>query len=137
MPYIYRAELECDDCMRRRALAKVTNNQLDPFITTVEHLLDLWAILDGIDREDEASFDASEFPKILVPSGNCEHCGTCSTCLHFEECDCPERCPSCGETLARCPGHTLLSDPAGWRRINAHDRGDHTLCRLEVCHKDG
>lgn len=82
MPYLYREDYECDDCMKLRARNKVVNNQITPHDEGVEHLLDLWAVLDGIDRSDESTYSVMEFPQVAEQGTMPElHCGRCSAPL--------------------------------------------------------
>lgn len=44
----------------------------------VEHALDRWAALDGVNRADESSFDSDDFPKVIFADqaeGVCGRCG--------------------------------------------------------------
>lgn len=39
-----------------------------------------------------------------------------------------ERCPACGEYIDYCQGHGPIGDPDGYAAIQAHERGDHSVC---------
>lgn len=48
-----------------------------------------------------------------------------------------ERCPVCGDPADYCQGHGETGDPRGWRKMIAHDHGDHTECHPAGCEAAG
>ncbi len=76
--YIYRADLVCPTCvvMGLHGEGRVTLAALD---MGTEDVLDQLAAAEGIDREDEHTFDSGDFPKIVFDSELDEHvrCGGC------------------------------------------------------------
>jgi hypothetical protein len=69
--YSYQAETFCPE----HIVEQLAEIDLDP----VEHALDVLAQGRGIDRQDERSFDQSEFPKVIFAS-QVETPETCATC---------------------------------------------------------
>lgn len=124
--YTYKTEAYCVGCMRRYAMNRVVNNTVNvEDYYTAEHLLELWAIIDGIHRKDETTFDSGEFPKVILDRVDLS-CGTCGTNLGTGE---EYLCPACGYAPDYCNGHGFIGDPRGWRTLFAHDHGDHAWCR--------
>jgi hypothetical protein len=76
--YTYAAENYCGGCVVEAAIAR---GELSPGARgmTVEAALDQWAVADGIDREDESSFDSDVFPKVVFEDQRLqdELCGSC------------------------------------------------------------
>lgn len=74
--YAYQADTHCPDCM-----AAIVGM---PGLHT-EDALTVWAILAGVDRDDERSFDSGDFPKVITRQmaehdaswGADNRCGTC------------------------------------------------------------
>lgn len=69
--YTYNAETWCTDCMGR---------VFDPNgVDITETILDEVAKRIGINRQDEYSFDSSEFPKVIFASSvdSDEYCDSC------------------------------------------------------------
>lgn len=54
-----------------------------------------------------------------------------------EAADDVERCPVCGDPADYCQGHGETGDPRGWRKMIAHDHGDHTECHSAGCEAAG
>lgn len=54
-----------------------------------------------------------------------------------EAADDVERCPVCGDPADYCQGHGETGDPRGWRKVIAHDHGDHTECHPAGCEAAG
>lgn len=42
-------------------------------------------------------------------------------------------CPVCGAPIDYCQGHGEIGDPVGYRRMQAHDNGDHSECHPDGC----
>jgi hypothetical protein len=89
--YTYQAEVLCPPCMMR-ALGF-------PGYSNAEETLDRLAERQGIDRDDERSFDSGEFPKVILSSG------VHGDCTPEEGCD--DRC-LCGDYLGT---ETCYPDP--------------------------
>lgn len=81
--YSYQADIHCPPCIvdifRSQGRTKVA-----PTSIGVEAALNHAAQLEGVNREDERSFDSAEFPKVIFGS-------------QVESSD--ERCGGCGEPL--------------------------------------
>lgn len=79
--YTYCAGNYCPHCIH-----KAMGNMMSPAIEDCERVLDMIAKNDGIDRYDEASYDSSDFPKVIFADqaneageygGERETCGWC------------------------------------------------------------
>ena len=86
--YTYKAEQLHDECLREVLGYGTVNGRRDPL--TVEERLNSIAKRQGIDREDEYSFDSDDFPKVIFESQL--DCGREGQGDH-------EQCDRCGETL--------------------------------------
>lgn len=62
--YTYQAENFTPDGLVAELVAKGTRAP-GALGMSAEHVLDQWATEDGIDREDEWSFDSGDFPKVI------------------------------------------------------------------------
>lgn len=77
--YTYCADEYCEDCIVRVVEIKDECDVVTQLVGA-EPVLDALAIERGIDREDEASFDSDDFPKVIGSwhgdmEGRC--CGRC------------------------------------------------------------
>lgn len=93
--YTYQAETLCPGCINRQFNA---DGRLG---YDAEPALDWHAKLRGIDRQDEASFDSCEFPKVVF-ADQIEACGDCGYCRDGEAVAvgcADELCHGCGEPL--------------------------------------
>lgn len=97
--YTYQAQTLCPHCTMQ-AVSAATNTCFAS-IAPAELFLDQMATTLGIDREDEHSFDSSDFPKVVFASQldqldhfphDCGYDAGCTGCL-------PERCDNCGGEL--------------------------------------
>ena len=77
--YTYKAETLCLDCghgaARRESPDPAPVESMSPEVE-----LNDWARLVGIDRDDEASFDSDDFPKVVFADAvtedeTCDECG--------------------------------------------------------------
>jgi hypothetical protein len=79
--YTFNADVYCADCMRDMAVMAVDSRlPLWAHHGSTEGVLDNWAATAGVDRGDEASFDSSQFPKVIFSSmHDCDgdRCGRC------------------------------------------------------------
>lgn len=78
--YTYNADTYCPDCIVGQVLARnpdIHSTRLD-YINTER---DLWRLANllRINRDNEASFDSGDFPKVVFSSQveDVEHCGSC------------------------------------------------------------
>lgn len=82
--YVYQAEIICPRCVRKNL---VSNNVIQRDIAKLhpEEILDLVAMENNINRNDEYSFDSSVFPKVIfatdVEFGE-DFCGKCGTMVY-------------------------------------------------------
>jgi hypothetical protein len=76
--YVYRADLRCPACTIE---AMIAHRDASPAARDmpVEDVLDQCAAAMTIDRNDETSYDSSEFPKVVlrIELADDDHCGTC------------------------------------------------------------
>lgn len=97
--YDYKSEHQCDHCIRPAALAGATgagSAMAWGDAGTTEDILDEWASMLGLDRDDEASFDQSEFPKRVYEDQAHNDCTPINRCI--------DRCEGCGTPLGlTCP----------------------------------
>ena len=79
--YMYNADLYCGEC-----IVKLVSGDPDYFHLDTEEALNQFAQVEGIDREDEATFDSGDFPKVVLRDqlDGDEHCGHCHTPLEDE-----------------------------------------------------
>lgn len=79
--YTYNAEILCLDCAHR--LARRSNPDPAPVESlSVEVEMNDWARNVGIDRDDEASYDSNDFPKVVfADSVEDDACGECGEAL--------------------------------------------------------
>lgn len=73
--YAYCADTYCADCIGAR-LTPNGHNRVTA--QSAEALLDALAAGAGVDRENEATFDSGDFPKVLFrdqAEGRCGRCG--------------------------------------------------------------
>lgn len=80
--YTYQADNHCPDCTRLVATLRGLEAGAGPDADTdtAESALDAWAKADGVNRQDERSFDSGDFPKVIFASmveDSNERCGTC------------------------------------------------------------
>lgn len=88
--YTYAADNYCPDCMRTIAAYALAGPGEAAFMgrptdgDNTEEFLDRWAAREGVDREDEHSFDSGDFPKTITTQqldDEDEHCGECHELL--------------------------------------------------------
>lgn len=84
--YVYQADIYCPDCIADLATRRIselasgsTIRERVGIFPDPEALLNRWAGLIGLDREDEATFDSGDFPKVVFRDQleEDEHCGSC------------------------------------------------------------
>lgn len=86
--YTFEGERWCEDCLRKAALtgaAEAGSSYMWGDSGSTEDILAEWAGVLGLDRDDEKSFDTSEFPKVITKQqaehdqgDGCEpHCRGC------------------------------------------------------------
>jgi hypothetical protein len=109
--YDYKAQHWCDECLRQPALTGAAHAGTATIwgdAGTTEDILDEWASAQGIDRDDEASFDQSEFPKRVTEDQAHQDCTPANGYPHGT---CGDRCERCGNPLGySCPN--ITEDPA-------------------------
>jgi ribosomal protein L34E len=97
--YDYKAERQCDDCIRwaaRAGAASAGSAMMWGDAGTTEDILGEWASMLGLDRDDEDSFDQSEFPKRVHEDQAHSDCTPINRCV--------DRCEGCGRPLGgTCP----------------------------------
>ena len=88
--YAYRADLWCEACLREepRIVQDIKPAPNGCVSLSAELMLDMLASRNGIDRNDEYSFDSDDFPKI-VTLGH----------LDFHSNEDLDECGECGERL--------------------------------------
>jgi hypothetical protein len=94
--YTYQADTWCDDAIRTLAIRQAAaNGDATAWgdCGSAEDALTTWALLIGLDRDDEKSFDSGDFPKVIREASahadctpddvgpgqcgdRCRHCGT-------------------------------------------------------------
>ena len=84
--YTFCADVVCPECMLDLANEWLYADGLKVGYMIVEDALDAWATSVKITRDDEWTFDSSEFPKVIFADsvwGNeePEHCGVCHELL--------------------------------------------------------
>lgn len=86
--YTFNAETLCPSCMRKKAAFVNETNGRNAEFMPLDRLLDYWAVYQGIDREDEHSFDSGDFPKVIFESSveDCERCNGCGEHLTGDDC---------------------------------------------------
>jgi hypothetical protein len=76
--YTYMSDTYCPPCLIGH-MVRTGEASLDARDMPTEHVLDQCAAANAIERTDEASYDSSEFPKVvflhqLADSATCDHC---------------------------------------------------------------
>lgn len=94
--YTFNADVYCSECILEAVQNAVNNRGFwwpsgpTDSATTTELVLDWMASEEGINREDEATFDSGDFPKVVFrdsatdyvdSEGNPEQCGKCGNAL--------------------------------------------------------
>lgn len=102
--YSYQADMWCDDCMREvgkaGALAAGSATSWGD-CGSAEEILGEWALAIGLDREDETSFDDTEFPKLVRERDAHQHCDAANG---YASGQCGDRCGQCHNPLGyECP----------------------------------
>jgi hypothetical protein len=78
--YTFNAETVCLYCLwRKAAFAVEAAGHHNSEFVGLEDLLDTWARSEGIDREDERSFDSDDFPKVVFADSVVDD-ETCDVC---------------------------------------------------------
>lgn len=90
--YTFTAENYCVDCTRgiaKQGAADEGSATIWSDGGLVESILFEWALLMGIDRSQEDTFDSSEFPKRILKEHMepGERCGRCHMKLHYDDDD--------------------------------------------------
>lgn len=102
--YTYNADVYCDDCIReiaKRGTLAAGSATMWADCGTAEEILTEWALLIGLDRMYEWSFDSGDFPKVIFADQ--VHDG-CSADNGYEPGRCRDRCATCHEPLGfDCP----------------------------------
>jgi hypothetical protein len=71
--YTFNADIWCVGCVETHF---ERNHGIAP--ATAEDMLDEYAEANGIDRDDESSFDSDDFPKVVLDiDADTEICGQC------------------------------------------------------------
>lgn len=114
--YTYAADIICPPCLRRKAAFENEAHGDNAEFTPLDTLLDRWAKRQGIDREDEDTFDSDDFPKVVFETGDAkgERCGTCHERLDGEV---VSICPVCAEHgIFYCRETVATCDKCGVRK---------------------
>lgn len=102
--YTYKTDNHCDDCMREVAKRETTaagSATMWSDCGSAEDIVGEWAMMLGIDRHDETSYDDSEFPKVIF--ARAVHDG-CTPDNGYERGQCGDRCVACHEPIGlECP----------------------------------
>jgi hypothetical protein len=95
--YTYAADQYCPDHI---TVVMSLSHEAPPSIGT-EFLLDAAAEARGINRQDEATFDSGDFPKVIF-AGSVHD--VCRASEGYEPGQCGDECATCGEPLGGpCP----------------------------------
>lgn len=87
--YTYRVETLCPECLHGVLMHHVLTQRTDvqPAIVrsmpgwSTEHMLDYLAEREGVDRDDEYTFDSDHFPKVILRyQAEAEPDLTCDSC---------------------------------------------------------
>lgn len=77
--YTYQSDTYCPRCIQQLALPHIS--AVRPH-ESVEWDLGIWAEIAGVNRNDESTFDSSEFPNVIfADSGRDLACLTCHAAL--------------------------------------------------------
>jgi len=112
--YTFASQIVCKQCLRKKAATVSEANGHNAEFTPLEDLLDRWAKIDGVDREDEDSFDSDDFPKVTFETGDAKHesCGTC-----YARLDGNVMCAKCAEYgIFYCRETVATCDHCGLRK---------------------
>lgn len=75
--YVYCADIYCPECVIGKVRARVGYGPFD-YSADAETVLDQIAAANGINREDERTFDSGDFPKVILSlDDDGERCGEC------------------------------------------------------------
>lgn len=82
--YMFDADIYCPPCTRRVAARYAEMNEKASDYVSLPELMRFWAENEGIDWEDEHSYDSGDFPKVVFGSqveSDEEKCGSCHESL--------------------------------------------------------
>lgn len=81
--YAYGADIACPSCMRTNAALYAEQHGQTSAGMSLPELLAFWADREGINPEDESSYDSEDFPKVIFASqaGDEDSCGECGESL--------------------------------------------------------